>query len=163
MGIMRWTFYNRLKEKYKHLNVSNTYGYITKNTRIKNDLQKCHAIDALCIAGHPMAQSLDSIYIQKKTRCHNRQIHKANFLKGGRKKKSQADYIVKGFRLFDKVSYQGQDCFITGRRATGYFVLKDIVGASIHKSASWKKLKLLETRQPYIIQKKRRYAFSSHD
>src|SRR5690606_40145573 len=31
MGIMRWTFYNRLKNIYP--NVELTYGYITKNTR----------------------------------------------------------------------------------------------------------------------------------
>ncbi len=54
MGIMRWTFYNRLKELYPYLEVKNTYGYITKNTRIRNGLQKSHAVDALCIAGHPM-------------------------------------------------------------------------------------------------------------
>ena len=38
MGIMRWTFYNRLKEMYP--NVKMTYGYITKNTRITNNLPK---------------------------------------------------------------------------------------------------------------------------
>ena len=32
MGIMRWSFYNRLKNEY--LNVSMTYGYITKNKSI---------------------------------------------------------------------------------------------------------------------------------
>lgn len=30
-----------------------TYGYITKNTRIKNNLPKEHYIDALCISGNP--------------------------------------------------------------------------------------------------------------
>ncbi len=38
MGIMRWAFYGRLKEIYP--NVHMTYGYITKNTRIKNNLPK---------------------------------------------------------------------------------------------------------------------------
>lgn len=33
MGVMRWTFYNKLKEIYSNVNM--TYGYITKNTRIK--------------------------------------------------------------------------------------------------------------------------------
>lgn len=41
MGVMRWTFYNRLKETYS--NVKNTYGYITKNTRIENNLQLINA------------------------------------------------------------------------------------------------------------------------
>lgn len=157
MGIMHWTFSNRLKKKYNHLDVRNTYGYITKNTRIRNDLPKSHSVDALCIAGHPKAKSMESVYMQKKRRCHNRQIHKANFLKEGHKK-NQANYLVEGIRLFDKVSYQGQVCFITGRRTTGYFALKDIEGNLMHKSASWKKLTLIETEKNYIIQEKRREA-----
>ena len=42
MGIMRWAFYNRLKELYasKNISVSMTYGYITKNTRIEYGLSK---------------------------------------------------------------------------------------------------------------------------
>ena len=38
MGIMRWNFYERLKNTYP--NVSMTFGYITKNTRITNGLPK---------------------------------------------------------------------------------------------------------------------------
>ena len=38
MGVMRWKFYKKLKELYP--DVSMTYGYITKNTRIKNNLPK---------------------------------------------------------------------------------------------------------------------------
>lgn len=57
---------------------------------------------------------------------HNRQIHKATILKGGIRKNNQAPYIVKGFRLWDKVRYDGQECFISGRRATGYFISKEV-------------------------------------
>jgi len=158
MGIMRWTFYNRLKEKYNDIPILNTYGYITKNTRINNQLEKNHAVDALCIAGHPQALPLKTIYLQKKLRCHNRQIHKANILKGGKKKNNQTDYQVKGFRLFDKATYRGDVCFITGRRATGYFVIKDVEGNILHKSVSFKKLKFIETRKSYITHMKRREA-----
>lgn len=105
MGIMRWSFYNRLKEIY--LNVSMTYGYITKNIRIENNLQKEHYIDARCISGNPNAEPLGYYFYQKKVRCHNRQIHKVNILKGGKKKLNQASYIIKGFRLFDMVKYDG--------------------------------------------------------
>ena len=59
MGIMRWTFYNRLKEIYH--NVEMTYGYITKNTRIKNNLPKEHYIDALCISGNPNVERLKKL------------------------------------------------------------------------------------------------------
>ncbi|HCQ90510.1 MAG TPA: HNH endonuclease, partial [Clostridium sp.] len=48
IGIMRWSFYNRLKEIYP--NVKMTYGYITKTTRIENNLSKEHRVDARCIS-----------------------------------------------------------------------------------------------------------------
>lgn len=152
MGIMRWSFYNRLKEIYP--NVSMTYGYITKNTRVKHNLPKEHYIDARCISGNPNAKPLGYYFYQKKVRCHNRQIHKANILKGGKKKLNQAPYLVKGFRLFDKVEYDGQVCFIFGRRASGYFDIRKLNGEVIHRSASWKKLKLLETRKGLLTERR---------
>ena len=152
MGIMRWSFYNRLKEIYP--NVFMTYGYITKNIRIKNNLPKDHYIDARCISGNPNAEPLGYYFYQKKVRCHNRQIHKANILKGGKKKLNQASYLVKGFRLFDKVEFEGQVCFIFGRRSNGYFDIRKLNGEVIHRSASWKKLKLLETRKSLLMERK---------
>lgn len=152
MGIMRWAFYNRLKEIYP--NVSMTYGYITKNTRIKNNLPKEHYIDARCISGNPNAEPLGYYFYQKKVRCHNRQIHKANILKGGKKKLNQASYLVKGFRLFDKVEFDGRIGFIFGRRNSGYFDIRKLNGEVIHRSASWKKLKLLETRKKLLTERR---------
>ena len=152
MGIMRWTFYNQLKENYP--NVSMTYGYITKNMRIGNHLPKEHYIDARCISGNPKAEPLGYYFYQKKVRCHNRQIHKANLLKGGKKKLNQAPYLVKGFRLFDKVLYEGQMCFIFGRRSTGYFDIRKLDGTKIHSSANYKKLKLIEKRKTIITERR---------
>ena len=59
MGVMRWAFYNRMKETYEPLGimVNMTYGYITKNSRIEHNLPKDHFIDARCISGHPDATS----------------------------------------------------------------------------------------------------------
>ena len=84
MGVMRWAFYDRLKELYNLLGVEviNTYGYITKNTRITYDLPKEHYVDARCISGNPAAKPMDYYYLQKKVRCHNRQIHKCKINKG---------------------------------------------------------------------------------
>lgn len=152
MGIMRWSFYDRLKEIYP--NVFMTYGYITKNTRIKHNLPKEHYVDARCISGNPNAEPLSYYYYQKKVRCHNRQIHKANILKGGKKKLNQASYIVKGFRLYDKVEYDGQVGFIFGRRSSGYFDIRKLNGEMIHRSASWKKLKLLEPRKSLLTERR---------
>lgn len=152
MGIMRWSFYNRLKEIYP--NVFMTYGYITKNIRIKNNLPKDHYIDARCISGNPNAEPLGYYFYQKKVRCHNRQIHKANILKGGKKKLNQASYLVKGFRLFDKIEFEGQICFIFGRRSNGYFDIRKLNGEVISRSVSWKKLKILETRKSLLMERR---------
>ena len=149
MGIMRWTFYNRLKEIYP--NVSLTYGYITKNTRIKNNLPKSHNIDALCIAQHPKATLLSYYFQKKKVRNHNRQIHKMAISKGGKRQLNQAPYIVKGFRLFDKVKYKNKECFVSGRRSAGYFALVDINWNSIYKSAKFSDLKLIEPRKSTLV------------
>jgi hypothetical protein len=154
MGIMRWSFYSKLKDIYKPLGVEleNTYGYITKNKRIENNLPKEHSIDAYCIAGNLEAKLLDNVLIQKKIRQHNRQIHKAKIQKDGKRKLNQAPYIVKGFRLFDKVKFKGRECFITGRRKTGYFALKTIDYTKVHNSAKSKDLKLVKARGSFITQ-----------
>ena len=157
MGVMRWSFYNRLKEIY--LKVSMTYGYITKNTRITNALPKDHSIDARCISGNPLAESDGTYYYLKKVRCHNRQIHKMSILKGGVRKRNQAPYIVKGYRLFDKVRYQDNEYFIFGRRSSGFFDIRTLNGVKVNKgSISYKKLKLLETKKYYLTERRCRIA-----
>ena len=92
-------------------------------------------------------------YYIKQIRKHNRQIHKANILKGGNKKLNQAVYVVKGFRLFDKVKYNNQECFIFGRRSIGYFDLRKLDGTSIHKSANFKQLKNNTEKKQFIDRK----------
>ena len=152
MGIMRWAFYNELKSLYP--NVSLTYGYITKNTRIENGLPKDHYIDARCISSNPSAISDGTYYCQKKVRCHNRQIHKNTILKGGIRKRNQAPYFVKGFRLFDKVLYKGQECFIFGRRSTGRMDLRLLDGTHINASVGYKNIRLIDSRKNYITERR---------
>lgn len=152
MGIMRWTFYNRLKETYP--NVSMTYGYITKNTRINNGLEKDHHIDARCISGNPLAIPLKNVYSYKKVRCHNRQIHKNTILKGGYRKLNQAPKYVFGYQLFDKVLYNNQECFIFGRRSSGSFDVRLLDGTKLSAGVSYKKFKLLEKRKSYLIERR---------
>ena len=153
MGIMRWAFYSKLKEIYP--NVSLTYGYITKNIRIRSCLPKEHYIDARCISGNPKAISDGTVYYQKKVRCHNRQIHKITILKGGIRKRNQAPYDVMGFRLFDKVKWKGQNCFIFGRRSTGRMDLRLLNGTKINASVGYKNLKLIEMRKNYLIEQRK--------
>ena len=153
IGIMRWAFYNKLKGMYP--NVSLTYGYITKNTRIRNSLPKEHYIDARCISGNPKAISDGTVYYQKKVRCHNRQIHKNTILKGGIRKRNQAPYDVMGFRLFDKVKWKGQNCFIFCRRSTGRMDLRLLDGTKINASVGYKNLKVIEMRKNYLIEQRK--------
>lgn len=153
MGIMRWSFYDRLKNIYP--NVSMTFGYITKNTRITNDLPKDHYVDARCISGNPVAKPLGYYFYQKKVRCQNRQIHKVNFLKGGRKKLNQAPFLVKGFRLFDLVEYQNDLYYIFGRRDSGFFDIRKLDGIKVNKgSINCKHLRLISTRKSILTEKR---------
>ena len=157
MGVMRWAFYDRLKELYNPLGVEviNTYGYITKNTRIEYGLPKEHYVDARCISGNPAAKPLDHYYFQKKVRCHNRQIHKNTILKGGYRKRNQVEYEVKGFRLYDQVLWKGQKCFIFGRRSTGRMDLRLLDGTHVNASVGYKNLKLLSMRKNYLIEQRK--------
>lgn len=150
MGVMRWAFYDRLKQIYP--NVSMTFGYITKHTRIKHQLEKKHYIDARCISGHPNALPTENLYLQKAVRKRNRQLHKATINKGGIRKNNQSPKYVCGFQLFDKVLYDNKECFIFGRRASGYFDIRMLDGTKLSASVSYKKLKLLERRKTILMQ-----------
>ena len=152
MGIMRNTLLARLKDEL-NIPVKQTYGYITKLLREKNKIPKSHVNDARCIAKAPNAKPCDTMLYTRALRHHNRQIHKAKILNGGIRKKNQAPYLVKGFRLWDKVRYNGEECFITGRRSSGYFALKKYDGTVISNSASYKKLMLLEAATNYITER----------
>ena len=153
MGVMRWALYEKLKTIYPDVKL--TYGYITKNTRIKNGLPKDHYIDARCISGNPNAISNGDVYYYKKVRCHNRQTHKNTILKGGYRKRNQAAYEVKGFRLYDNVLWKGQKCFIFGRRSTGRMDLRLLDGTHINASVGYKNLKLLKMRSSYLIEQRK--------
>ena len=160
MGIMRWSFYNKLKELYS--NVSMTFGYITKNIRIRAGLPKEHYVDARCISGNALAKPLGCYYYYQKVRRNNRQIHKAKILKGGKRKNNQAPFIVKGFRLFDRVKYQRRLYYIFGRRSSGAFDIRTLEGEKVNKgSINCKYLKLINFRKTWLIE--RRSVVSSHD
>lgn len=160
MGIMRKTLIQRLCSELS-IPVVETKGYITKATREKLlVLPKSHTNDALAIAQgkhgfnvayFPEIKQIDKIYTIRPVRHHNRQLHKATIYKGGIRRANQAEKYVFGFRLFDKVQFKGQDCFIWSRRVSGYFVIKTIDGRVIRNSVSFKKLTLVEKSTSYLI------------
>ena len=150
MGIMRKTLIQRLRAALG-IPVVETRGYITKYVRDAHRLSKSHTTDALCIAGNPKAKRCDRVYTIRPVRHHNRQLHKATILKGGLRKPNQAPTYVKGYRLFDKVRYQGQECFVWGRRTSGSFLLRTISGKMTKDGVGYKRLTLLERSSNYLI------------
>ena len=152
MGIIRKEVYrmSRVVNNTLICPVDITYGYITKNTRIRYGLPKEHTIDARCISGNPMAQSNGTPYIIKPLRRHNRQLHRASILAGGVRKNNQAPKSIFGFRLMDTVLYNEQVCYVNGRRTSGYFSLVDIYGKVLTNSVSYRKLTRIN-RNNYII------------
>ena len=159
MGTMRWSFYNKLKGLYP--NVSMTYGYITKNTRIGAGLQKEHYVDARCISGNALTEPLNCYYYYQKVRRNNRRIHKAKILMGGKRKNNQATFIVKGFRLFDRVKYNKKLYYIFGRRSSGAFDIRTLDGEKVNNgSINCKYLQLINFRKTWLIE--RRGVVSSH-
>lgn len=150
MGIMKWKLYEELKSRYD--NVSMTFGYITKYNRIKYGIEKSHTSDAFVISRNFNAKRIERQYLKRLVRRHNRQIHKMKILKGGKKKNNQAPFEVFRFRLFDKVLYNNEICFIYGRRKSGNFNIRDFNGEN-PKDVSYKKLKLIIGKMHPIILK----------
>lgn len=140
MGIMKWRLYNKLKSLYP--NVKMTFGYITKHDRINHGIEKSHVSDAFVISRNFNSCRLGYYYKRKLVRRHNRQIHKMKILKGGIRKRNQAPFKVFGFRLFDKVMFQGEEYFIYARRLSGQFNIRDINGEN-KKDVSCKKLRYI--------------------
>ena len=128
MSILRKYLIENLRKTYN--NVSYTYGYETKSKRIANRLAKDHNVD-------PAAFPENGIYLYKKVRCHNRQIHKFKTLKGGIRKLNQALHNSR-IRLFDKVRINNHTGFIYGRRQSGPCLVKDIDGNIISSGISYK-------------------------
>ena len=163
MGIMRKTLIDRLRNELT-IPVYETHGYVTKYTRVELlKLPKSHMNDAIAIASGKWGLDVSiyhSFQIPEQTykivsvRHHNRQLHKATILKGGIRKSNQAPKYVKGFRLWDKVLYNKTECFISGRRTSGYFMLKTLDGKAIHNSANTKHLKLLERSTNYLVERR---------
>lgn len=154
VGVMKWELYRRIKWKYP--NVKMTFGYFTKYKRINAGLQKSHITDARCISGNPLALPLNFYFYMKQVRRHNRKIHKAKIIKGGRRKLNQAPFEIFGFRMFDKVLYQNKECFVFGRRSVGNFDLRTLDGVKLNAHANKKYVKLICHSKRLLIERIKR-------
>ncbi|MBO7607780.1 MAG: HNH endonuclease [Paludibacteraceae bacterium] len=148
MSAMKWRLFETAKNEFDDVRI--TYGYITKTNRMYFGLPKGHNVDAYCIAQNFEAERLLYSYKYRQLRKHNRQIHKMKINKGGMRKMNQTPYLLFGFRLFDKVRYEGRECFVGGRRKRGDFKLVDIDNRLIKDGVSYKKLEFVGHRESHI-------------
>ncbi len=65
---------------------------------------------------------------------------------------NQAPYIVKGFRLHDRVFAKGKEWYIHSRRTKGSFVLKTLAGNSLEIVPS--KIQFLGTQRGFIVERR---------
>lgn len=148
MTTVRWKLVDQLECGY-------TYGYITKAKRIELGLPKSHVDDAFVIAGGSH-QPRGHVYAAKQVRKQNRKLHKGPH-SGTR---NTAARYIQGFQRYDKVRWKGQDCFVFGRRTTGYFDLRRLEGAKVAASAKARDCVRLESSRTFLIQQQRSSASS---
>ena len=154
MSMVRWELINQLRDT--NPDVTHTYGYITKNNRIRNGIPKSHANDAFVIACGTSQIRAAVCYFQKQARKCNRKL-----FKGIRSHiRNTAPRFIRGFQRYDKVLWRGITCFVFGRRQTGYFDLRKLDGTKIHNSAKAEECTLLESARTMLTE--RRAAFLPH-
>ena len=141
------TVRKRMIEELRDLGykVQETFGYITSKNRKELGIKKSHYNDAFIISGG-RNQSRNQIYYVKQVRTQNRKL-----FKGARSEiKNTCSRYIFGFQRDDKVKYGKIECFIFGRRSSGYFDIRTLQGEKIHSSVHYKKLKLLESRNTFL-------------
>lgn len=129
MNGIRWRLVDAIGEL--GFDVGVTFGYKTKQGRFDQQLQKSHSNDAFIIAGGDntmLRQEL--VVVQRQVRRNNRKLHKGHHSEIP----NRCEREVCGYRLFDSVRYEGHDYFVWGRRKSGYFMLKDLVGNKTERS-----------------------------
>ena len=136
-------------------NVHFTYGYITKDVRIKNKIEKTHCADAFCIAGNIKAKRLPWLYMVQMQRRHNRSLHIAKPAKGGGRRPNIAPHWIPKTKLqqYDVVEWNGYKAFISGS-TNGRLYLKDIQGRYVATYDSGAK-QAINSKQVRFIRRKR--------
>jgi len=150
-GFKSETFMNIVRRRLVEvLDCCSTYGYETKAKRSGLGLPKSHVNDAFVIAGG-QEQTRSPEYLIKQVRKQNRKLYKGPHSGV----KNTASRFVCGFERYSKVDYKGKECYVFGRRATGYFDLRLLDGTKVHASAKAQDCKLLESASTWLITLKR--------
>ena len=144
MSMIKQRLYDDIKKHNSDIEVRYTFGYQTSYMRKLLRVEKSHVSDARVISGNGTSCPQKGMWVLTQIRRHNRQIHKSNILKGGRLKRSQSEYCIKGFRQWDVVRCDGRLWFIKGKRTSGYFSLCGYgENSDKNDSVSYKKLLLI--------------------
>lgn len=140
--------------------VSHSYGYMTKQKRIAVGLEKSHLNDAFIIAAETNGtnetrqkraitpnDNSNSYRIKQVRKC-NRKLYRGN----RSQTRNTTERFIKGFQRYDKVAYRGIECFVYGRRESGYFDLRKLDGVKVAASAKYTELTLLESGRTFLIE-----------
>lgn len=108
-------------------NAIETFGYVTRENRLKLGLPKEHFVDACVIASGGDKFILPNSFFAK------RHVTRGDYQlsKGSRSEKRIPQTKIQGFRKWDKVKYMGGIHFIKGRCSVGTCFLEDIYGNKI--------------------------------
>jgi len=124
--------------------VVETDGALTSANRNSVGLEKSHANDAVCASEVPANLVLpDAEFIAAARPRGTRKL--VNGVRGEHKVRLARE--VKGFRQWDSVRWNGSQCYIKGRRATGSFLLSNIDGKRIKDGVGYKRLRLVRRVQ----------------
>ena len=155
MNIMKNELMRQISLRYINEFPLPMFGYTTKYERAKSGLISREIYsDSFIISGNLKSKPSDHVYICRQIRRHNRQIHAANILKGGKYKKNQSQYRLYGYRLNDIVEFNGRMYYIKGRRVRGYFDIRPLDERYNKYEPSYKKLKFKYVSNRLIIFKK---------
>ena len=114
MNIMRKSIYSQAKDIFK--NVSLTYGYITKEARIENHIEKSHSADAYCISGNLGAKRSKSTLRMLCVERHQRSLHRQKVERKGMRRCVIAPHWLENTKLqkYDIVEWKGIEGIIFG-------------------------------------------------
>lgn len=147
MNIVRKQFVEELRTT-TGLPVTTTFGYITRTNREALSLPKSHTNDAFVIAGGNGQVRNNDTYYGKFVRKNNRKLRKMD----GRANIAKKE--INGWQRFDKVRYNGIDCFIWGRMSTGYVTLKTLDGTLMGQGIKMDKIQLLEKASTLLLERR---------
>lgn len=82
-------------------------------------------------------------------RRHNRQLHRATFSKGHKRRAATLSKYVHGFQLYDIVLFNNHRYYIKSRRSFGSFKLASLEGLK-DEERSYKKLTFLTHTNAYL-------------